>query len=323
LAFWLMDAEMYTGMSVVTQPQATMVVDRGLALHKMIRLLVLGLGGEAYLNFMGNEFGHPEWIDFPRPENGWSHDKCRRRWDLAEDDLLRYKFFQAFDELMQACENRFSWLSSDHQYVTVKNNMDKVIAFERGELFFVFNFHPCQSFSDYQIGLGWNDPMRCVLDSDEGRFGGHCRLEHGHSTAFPPLHGVDGRPSSVKMYLPARTAQVLVKESALQGGVRIFVDDGFLAGHGLKSADGLTLKLHISKDGKEEAMPFKFECGCVELGLNYEATFNLEDATGKVLKCGASKDDRFRVYFPGAYTISGMGYLANGEPCSKNGGAKA
>ncbi|CAE7789014.1 GLC3, partial [Symbiodinium necroappetens] len=79
LAFWLMDAEMYTGMSVFTSPQPSMCVDRGLALHKMIRLLVLGLGGEGYLNFMGNEFGHPEWIDFPRPENGWSHHHCRRR----------------------------------------------------------------------------------------------------------------------------------------------------------------------------------------------------------------------------------------------------
>lgn len=32
----------------------------------MIRLLTFSLGSKAYLNFMGNEFGHPEWIDFPR-----------------------------------------------------------------------------------------------------------------------------------------------------------------------------------------------------------------------------------------------------------------
>jgi len=162
LAFWLMDAEMYTGMSLFTSPQPSMVVDRGLALHKMIRLLVLGLGGEGYLNFMGNEFGHPEWVDFPRPENGWSHHHCRRRWDLAEDDLLRYQFFQAFDELMQACECRFKWLGSEHQYVTVKNNMDKVIAFERGDMFFCFNFHPCNSYTDYQIGISWDEPLRCA-----------------------------------------------------------------------------------------------------------------------------------------------------------------
>lgn len=233
---------------------------------------------------------------------------------MADDDLLRYKFFQAFDELMHACENRFEWLSSPHQYVTVKNNENKVIAFERGDLFFVFNFHPCQSFSDYQIGLGWNEPMRCVLDSDEGRFGGHMRLEYGHSNSFPPLHGVDSRPHSVKLYLPARTAQVLVKESLLQGGVRIFVSDGFLAGQGLESADGLTLKLQVWKDGKQETTPFKFKGGCIELGQNVDATFSLETAEGKELACGASKDGLFRVYFPGAYTISGSGYLANGEP---------
>ena len=89
-------------MSTFTSPFPSMCVDRGLALHKMIRLIVLALGGEGYLNFMGNEFGHPEWIDFPRAENGWSHHHCRRRWDLPEDDLLRYKFFQNFEELMQA-----------------------------------------------------------------------------------------------------------------------------------------------------------------------------------------------------------------------------
>jgi 1,4-alpha-glucan branching enzyme len=250
LAFWLMDAEMYTGMSLHQTPVASMCVDRGLALHKMIRLLVLGLGGEGYLNFIGNEFGHPEWVDFPRPENDWSHHHCRRRWDLAEDDLLRYKFFQAFDELMNACEGRFQWLGSEHQYVTVKDNMSKVIAFERGNLFFVFNFHPCNSYTDYQIGITWNEPMRCVLDSDEGRFGGHCRLEHGHANPFPPMHGVDGRPHSVKLYLPSRTVQVLAKDSDLKGGVKIFVAETFLAHHRLRSTADMTLVLEVMKDGK-------------------------------------------------------------------------
>ncbi|CAE7403241.1 GBE1 [Symbiodinium natans] len=145
IAFWLMDAAMYTDMSILQTPHHTMPVDRGLALHKMIRLLVQGLGGEGYLNFMGNEFGHPEWVDFPRPENGWSHHHCRRRFDLPEDDLLRYKFFQNFDELMNALENRFQYLASPHQYVTLKHGEDKVIVFERGDLLFIFNFHPCNS----------------------------------------------------------------------------------------------------------------------------------------------------------------------------------
>mmetsp|Transcript_108130 Transcript_108130/g.271999 ORF Transcript_108130/g.271999 Transcript_108130/m.271999 type:complete len:2009 (+) Transcript_108130:103-6129(+) len=314
LAFWLMDAEMYTGMSLFTSPQPSLCVDRGLALHKMIRLLVLGLGGEGYLNFMGNEFGHPEWIDFPRPENGWSHHHCRRRWDLAEDDLLRYKFFQTFDELMQACECRFQWLGSEHQYVTVKNNMDKVIAFERGDMFFAFNFHPCNSYTDYQIGLSWNEPMRCVLDSDEGRFGGHTRLEHGHANAFQPLHGVDGRPHSVKLYLPSRTVQVLAKERLLEGGVKVYMADTFLQDHGVKSVADLTLQVEVWKDGKQVTKSMKFDNdGCVAIEGS-DATFTIEGPGGKVLECGASKDGKFRAYFPGDYTVAGIGYLSNGKP---------
>lgn len=314
LAFWLMDAEMYTGMSLVTQPQPSMVVDRGLALHKMIRMLVLGLGGEGYLNFMGNEFGHPEWIDFPRPENGWSHHHCRRRWDLAEDELLRYQLFQAFDELMQACENRFLWLCSDHQYVTVKNEADKVIAFERGDVFFVFNFHPTNSYTDYQIGLSWNEPMITVLDSDEARFGGHCRLEHGHAHAFQPLGGFDGRPHSVKMYLPSRTVQVLVKERLLGESVNVHLSPAFLQEHKLKSAADLTLNLEIWEGKVKAAKRMRFDKnGCVKI-LATDATFSLEGPDGNTVPCRASKDGMFRAYFRGDYTIAGVGYLANGTP---------
>eukprot|EP00444_Apocalathium_aciculiferum_P021336 CAMPEP_0183475452 /NCGR_PEP_ID=MMETSP0370-20130417/164829_1 /TAXON_ID=268820 /ORGANISM="Peridinium aciculiferum, Strain PAER-2" /LENGTH=180 /DNA_ID=CAMNT_0025668247 /DNA_START=1 /DNA_END=539 /DNA_ORIENTATION=+ len=180
-----------------------------------MRLLVLALGGEGYLNFMGNEFGHPEWIDFPTPANDWSYQHCRRRWDLADADHLRYQYLQNFDELMHACENRYGFLRSEHQYVTLKDEGDKVIAFERGEFLFIFNFHPTQSFEGYQIGMGMDEPMRLVLDTDEGRFGGHKRLDH--AKAFPVLGGAHQRPHSVKLYLPARTAQVLAKESLLQG----------------------------------------------------------------------------------------------------------
>jgi len=316
LAFWLMDAEMYTGMSVLTSPTPSLVVDRGLCLHKMIRLLVSGLGGEAYLNFMGNEFGHPEWIDFPTPANDWSHHHCRRRWDLAEDELLRYKFFQSFDELMNACENRFNWLSSEHQYVTVKNSGDKVIVFERGDLLFAFNFHPCNSYSDYQVGMSWDEPMRCVLDSDEARFGGQCRLEHGHAHAFPPLHGVAGRPHSVKLYLPARTVQVLTKDRLLHGGVGIHVAPEFLTEHGLESLAEIDVSVQTWKDGKQVMQPpAKLGAdGCVRLADAFDATFKLEGPGGKELKSNASLDRLFRVYFPGDYTVSGIGYLRNGAP---------
>jgi 1,4-alpha-glucan branching enzyme len=110
IAFWLMDKEMYTHMSVLTEyiPQ----IARGIALHKIIRLITSSLGGEGYLNFMGNEFGHPEWIDFPREGNNDSYHYARRRWDLKRDTLLRYQHLFAFDRAMNMCEEKYKWLNS-------------------------------------------------------------------------------------------------------------------------------------------------------------------------------------------------------------------
>ncbi|CAK0886207.1 unnamed protein product [Prorocentrum cordatum] len=214
------DAEMYTHMSTMSPP--SMVVDRGLALHKMMRLVTMGLGGEGWLCFMGNEFGHPEWVDFPTEANGWSYQHCRRRFDLAGEDHLKYKFFEAFDVLMCALENRFKFLASDQQFCSKKDDQgDKVIVFERGDLLFVFNFHPCNSYTDYRIGHPWNEGLRVLLDSDEGRFGGHCRLEWGHTNSAPPGQAWDNRYHSTQLYIPSRTVQVLCRESLIQGGVTI------------------------------------------------------------------------------------------------------
>ncbi len=116
IAFWLMDAEMYTNMSDLTP--LTHVVDRGLALHKLIRLLTYGLGGEGWLNFMGNEFGHPEWLDFPRVGNNESYAYARRQYNLVDDGLLRYKYLNRFDAAMNRLENEYKWLS--HQQVLYK-----------------------------------------------------------------------------------------------------------------------------------------------------------------------------------------------------------
>lgn len=117
-------------------------VDRGMALHKMIRLLICGLGGEAYLNFMGNEFGHPEWIDFPREGNSFSYHYSRRQWNLQDDENLRYKYLKNWDKAFNELESKFNWLSSGHQFVTLTHDGDKLIVFERGDLLFIFNFHP-------------------------------------------------------------------------------------------------------------------------------------------------------------------------------------
>lgn len=110
LAFWLMDKEMYDFMSKITP--LTPIIDRGLAMHKMIRLLTHSLGGEAWLNFMGNEFGHPEWLDFPRVGNNESYHHARRQWNLVDDDLLRYQFLNNFDREMNLLEEKYKWLSS-------------------------------------------------------------------------------------------------------------------------------------------------------------------------------------------------------------------
>ncbi len=118
LAFHLMDKEMYDNMSVLSP--LTLVIDRGLALHKMIRMVTCALGGESYLNFMGNEFGHPEWIDFPREGNSWSYWHCRRQWNVVDDPLLRYKFLNNWDASMLELEDKFCWLSSKSNYVSLK-----------------------------------------------------------------------------------------------------------------------------------------------------------------------------------------------------------
>lgn len=150
IAFWLMDKEMYTHMSMLSEP--SLIIDRGIALHKMIRLITHALGGEAYLNFMGNEFGHPEWLDFPRVGNNDSYHYARRQWNLVDDPLLKYKFLNEFDKAMNLTEEKYGWLRSDPAYVSWKHEGDKVIAFERGGVLFVFNFHPTQSFTDYRVG---------------------------------------------------------------------------------------------------------------------------------------------------------------------------
>lgn len=178
LSMWLFDREIYTNMTMLSDE--TLVISRGMALHKMIRLVTLALGGEGYLTFMGNEFGHPEWIDFPREGNGWSYHYARRRWDLADDHLLRFNKLLQFDEAIIRLEEEFKWLPNGEQYVSLKHEGDKVLAFERGPLLFVFNFHPTKSFEHYRIGTKWLCDHKLVLDSDDERFGGHNRVKDAY-----------------------------------------------------------------------------------------------------------------------------------------------
>lgn len=216
IAFWLMDKDMYEFMAL--DRPSTPVIDRGIALHKMIRLITMGLGGEGYLNFMGNEFGHPEWIDFPRgeqrlsnglviPGNNNSFDKCRRRFDLGDADYLRYNGMQEFDRAMQHLEEEYGFMMSPHQYISRKDEGDRMVVFEKGDLVFVFNFHWNKSYSDYRVGCLKPGKYRIVLDSDTASFGGFSRLDH-KAEYFTSEGWYDDRPSSFQIYAPSRTAVV-------------------------------------------------------------------------------------------------------------------
>lgn len=208
LAFWLMDKEMYDFMSTISP--MTPIIERGLALHKMIRLLTHALGGEGYLNFIGNEFGHPEWLDFPRAGNNDSYHYARRQFNLADDELLRYKFLNNWDREMNLLEEKYKWLSSGPAYVSWKHDGDKVVAFERAGLVFVFNFNGHQSFTDYKVGVEVPGKYKIVLDSDHHDFGGQTRLDHNTEFhTFPYEYA--GRQNHICVYAPSRTCFVLAK----------------------------------------------------------------------------------------------------------------
>ncbi|XP_043282623.1 1,4-alpha-glucan-branching enzyme isoform X2 [Venturia canescens] len=210
IAFWLMDKDMYTHMSVVSPPNP--VISRGIALHNIIRLITHVLGGEAYLNFMGNEFGHPEWLDFPRVGNNDSYHYARRQWNLVDDDLLKYKFMNNWDREMNLLEEKYGWLHSEPAYVSWKHEDDKVIVCERAGLVFVFNFHTTKSFPDYPVGVYNPGTYRIVLSSDDSQFGGETRLDSkvDHFTKPEPY---SDRPHRMLIYTPCRTAVVYARTS--------------------------------------------------------------------------------------------------------------
>jgi 1,4-alpha-glucan branching enzyme len=206
IIFRLIDKEMYWFMN---KASSNMIIDRGIALHKMIRLITMATAGGGYLNFMGNEFGHPEWIDFPREGNGWSHKYARRQWGLADHPDLKYHYLGDFDrEMLEMAKaediHQQDWC--DHIY---EHGSDQVLIFSRRNLFFVFNFNPTQSFTDY----GFNVPegkFEIVLNSDSPRFGGFGNVDDS-IVHFSQQHGKPGdlSPHFIQLYLPSRTALVL------------------------------------------------------------------------------------------------------------------
>jgi 1,4-alpha-glucan branching enzyme len=179
LAFWLMDKEMYWHMQIGDD---NMIIDRGLALHKLLRFFTLALGGDGYLNFIGNEFGHPEWIDFPREGNGWSYKYARRQWSLVDNEKLKYKFLNDFDKDMLALTKKFDLLNIDEAQQLNMDELNKTIIFKKGKLVFVFNFHPTNSIPNYKFWVPEKGKYKIIHTSDDVQFGGHNRVDT--STVF-------------------------------------------------------------------------------------------------------------------------------------------
>jgi 1,4-alpha-glucan branching enzyme len=208
IAFWLMDKEMYWHMNVDSQ---SLVIDRGIALHKMIRLITFSLAGEGYLNFMGNEFGHPEWIDFPREGNGYSYHYARRQWSLAQNDALRYKGLLDFDRAMNHLDIDWHVLSDPFIEQLYVHEENKQLIYRRGPLVFVFNFHPTNSYSDWRIPVPDPKDYKPILNSDDKRFGGHGLVDPS-ARYFKQNIPTAGRQQSVQIYIPARSVQVLAPQ---------------------------------------------------------------------------------------------------------------
>jgi len=202
LAFWLMDKEMYSHMKLEDQSP---IIDRGIALHKLIRLITISLGGDGYLNFIGNEFGHPEWVDFPREGNNWSHQHARRQWSLADNKELKYQCLGNWDKAMIECIDDYKLLSASKATQLHMDEKNKVIIFEKNQLVFIFNFSPTNSIFNYQFKAPQKGTYHILLDSDKKSFGGFDRVDE--SIDYPTDEN-----QLISIYLTNRTTLILSKK---------------------------------------------------------------------------------------------------------------
>lgn len=197
IMMWLADEEIYWKMDLNSQ---SLKIDRAIALHKLIRLITFSLAGEGYLNFMGNEFGHPEWLDFPRQENHDDFQHARRQWSLADNKDLRFQYLLAFDQAMINLERHYKFLESPEpvQQLWIKNS-DKLLAYKKGQLLFVFNFHPSY---EQELQLQFSEKPELIFDSDDQKFGG-----------FGPRSSFGWSKGHLNLILEPRTAMVFqIKE---------------------------------------------------------------------------------------------------------------
>ncbi|MGY2131790.1 alpha-amylase family glycosyl hydrolase [Hymenobacter sp. HD11105] len=204
LAHWLMDAAIYTHMS---KNDPNPAVARGIALHKMIRLVTLALGGEAYLTFIGNEFGHPEWVDFPRQGNEWSYHYARRQWSLADNPDLKYHYLLAFDKAMIGMAKSRRLLGAAHAQLLNNDSENQVLIFERAGLIFIFNFHVDRSIFDYRFFVPKPGRYRVILTSDSPQFDGFNRVDD--SLVYETFQ--EDEVDKLSLYITSRTALVLAR----------------------------------------------------------------------------------------------------------------
>lgn len=207
IIFRLIDADMYWFMSKLMK--GSYLVDRGLTLHKMIRLVTVSTINGGYLNFMGNEFGHPEWVDFPREGNGWSYKYARRQWNLADNKDLKYHYLGDFDKAMlKLIKSVPNFQATSIEKIWDKDG-DNVLAFMRSNLLFIFNFHPSKSFSDYGVLVPQGE-YKIIINTDSLEFGGFGLNDDSihHFTQFDPVYEPDNK-GWLKSYLPSRSAIVL------------------------------------------------------------------------------------------------------------------
>ena len=200
LAFRLMDKEMYFAMDKNSQ---NLIIDRGIALHKMIRFFTITLGGDAWLNFMGNEFGHPEWIDFPRYDNGWSYKYAKRQWSLADNGYLKYHWLGDFDKAMLDFVKQTKVMQAAPAWLLNADEDNKTIVFERNNLIFVFNWGQ-KSLPGYIINVKQTGDYEIIFSTDDKRFGGFENIDK--NAIFPSEK--NGDAITMKIYNVARTATV-------------------------------------------------------------------------------------------------------------------
>ena len=198
--FRLTDKEIYTGMSVFDH---SLIIDRAMALHKMIRLITLATAGGGYLAFMGNEWGHPEWIDFPRQGNNWSYAHARRLWSLVDNTDLKFKYLNAFDSAMIHFATESNILDYEPR-VLVRDIERQLLIFERRGYLFVFSFNPTTSYTDYQFDVPAGKYIT-ILNTDNPAFGGDNRIDESveHFTQYT------GKENLLSLYIPARIGFVL------------------------------------------------------------------------------------------------------------------